>query len=100
MHDIMNKAGFIFLLFIFIVSLKLQAQEEALKISVNIHADNITVRELLDTISTQTGLYFSYSNTLLNDTAQINISADSTQLNEILHMLVPREKTALILKDR
>ncbi len=96
----MNRAGLIIIFTFFIASLNLKAQNEALETRVSIHSENITVRELLDTITAQTGLYFSYSNAILNDTVPISISADSSQLHEILHMLVPQENTKFLLKNQ
>lgn len=95
-----NKLFILYIIFL-LSGLSLLAQKKQLPdIYLDINMQQTNVRSVLDTISACTGYYFSYSNTLLNDTTSVNIETDSTALENILQMLIPHKQWSAQIQNQ
>ncbi len=73
--------------FIFLLSNNVFAQKVDLKVKINIHLNNKSLRTVLDEISKTNNVFFSYSNRLIDDKQKVNISATNIPLDEVLKQL-------------
>ncbi len=86
----MYKTSFVILLAILLLSNSLKGQQQdgsVFEKRVNINQQNQTLNAILDQLSWQAGVYFSYDASLQNSTQKFNIEANNKSLFTVLNQL-------------
>lgn len=70
----------------------ISAQEAKTLEPLTIHVDHVPLREVLDLIEEQTGLSFSYSSRLIDDTREVSVHVDRVPLEKLLDQLFSEQR--------
>jgi len=84
-----RKSFWIIILFILLTS-SLSAQQPVLEQKLNLKFRNETLKKVLDSISSETGLFFSYNPQEINDSVRVTVIARDKPLSDILDNLSER----------
>jgi hypothetical protein len=88
MKLILSKNNWISFLFLCsLITISTTAQESILSTRITINAENETVKSILNAISIQANIYFSYSSTLLDDDQLITFKVENKSLKKTLDQL-------------
>lgn len=92
------RGAFLGVLLLVLMS-SVKAQQPYLERSVTLHSNDVTVAQLLKSISAQTGVVFSYTQPF-NDLQKRSVNCDNSPLNKVLTELLTPLNCSYVLKDK